>query len=38
MYDKISLHHSHVTGEIKGFALSFCNQKVQENKNYFVCA
>ena len=25
------IHHSHVTGEIKGYANSFCNEKAREN-------
>ena len=37
MYGKIVLHHSHVTGEIIGFAHDFCNQKVRENKIFFLC-
>ena len=30
---KTHLHHSHVTGEIVGFAHDFCNQKVTEKQN-----
>ena len=30
---KIHIHHSHVTGEIFGYLLDFCNWKVRENKN-----
>ena len=26
-----SLHHSHITGEIFGYAHTFCNEKVREN-------
>ena len=34
MYDRHVLHHSHITGEIVGYAHSFCNRKVRENKDY----
>ena len=27
------IHHSHITGEIIGYAHGFCNRKVRENKN-----
>ena len=27
------IHHSHITGEAVGYAHSFCNLKVRENKN-----
>ena len=30
---KTHLHHSHVTGEIIGFAHDFCNQRVKEKQN-----
>ena len=30
---KIDLHHSHITGEIFGYSLDFCNWKVEESKN-----
>ena len=30
---KVNLHHSHITGEIIGYAHGFCNRKVRENKN-----
>ena len=30
---KPNLHHSHITGEIYGYAHGFCNRKVRENKN-----
>ena len=33
MYDKHVIHHSHMTGEIIGYAHGFCNRKVRENKN-----
>ena len=29
--DTQCLHHSHVTGEIYGYAHTFCNEKVREN-------
>ena len=29
---KVHLHHSHVTGEIKGQSHDFCTWKVRENK------
>ena len=32
---KVHLHHSHVTGQIVGYAHDFCNWKVREN-NYIV--
>ena len=32
MNNKIHLHHSHITGEIIGYAHNFCNGKVKENK------
>ena len=28
---KVNLHHSHITGEIIGYAHGFCNRKVREN-------
>ena len=31
MEDNICIHHSHVTGEIKGYAHFFCNEKTREN-------
>ena len=31
MEDTHCIHHSHVTGEIKGYALSFCNENGREN-------
>ena len=34
---KIHLHHSHVTGEIKGYAHDFCNWTVRENKDVVPC-
>ena len=30
--NKIHVHHSHVTGEVIGYAHSYCNLKVRENK------
>ena len=33
LYDKNELHHSHIAGEIIGYANGFCNRKVRENKN-----
>ena len=32
MNNKTFTHHSHITGEITGYAHSFCNTKVRENK------
>ena len=34
---KIYLHHSHITGEIIGYADEFCNERVRENKDVFSC-
>ena len=34
---KIHLYHSHITGKILGYAHSFCNEKVRENKDVFSC-
>ena len=31
MEDNVCIHHSHVTGEIKGYAHYFCNEKAREN-------
>ena len=33
IYSKNVIHHSHITGDIIGYAHSFCNLKVGENKN-----
>ena len=33
MNDQHVIHHSHITGEIVGYAHGFCNRKVRENKN-----
>ena len=33
MNNKIHIHHSHINGEIIGYAHSYCNQKVRENKS-----
>ena len=30
---KTVIHHSHITGDVIGYAHSFCNLKVRENKN-----
>ena len=35
MYGSYVIHHSHVIGEINGYAHDFCNQKLRENKNLF---
>ena len=34
---KIHLHHSHVTGEIKGYSHDFCNWIVRENRDTVPC-
>ena len=34
---KIHLHHSHVTGEIKGYAHDFCNWAIRENHDVVPC-
>ena len=34
---KIHLHHSHVTGEVKGYAHDFCNWTVRENHDVVPC-
>ena len=34
---KVHLHHSHVTGEVIGYAHDFCNLKVRENKGVISC-
>ena len=34
---KIHLHHSHVTGEVKGFVHDFCNWLVRENHDVIPC-
>ena len=31
-YNKTHIHHSHITGDIIGYAHSYCNFKVRENK------
>ena len=31
MEDNLYMHHSHVTGEMKGYAHYFCNEKTREN-------
>lgn len=32
MKDKTHIHHSHITGKVIGYAHSYCNFKVRENK------
>ena len=34
---KVHLHHSHVTGQIKGYAHDFCNWSVKENYDVIPC-
>ena len=34
---KLYLHYSYVTGEIYGLTYNFCNWKVRENKQIFIC-
>ena len=34
---KIHLHHSHITGEIKGYSHDFCNWIVRENRDVVSC-
>ena len=36
MYDKHVIHHSHITGEIIGYAHCFCNRRVTENKSNII--
>ena len=31
MFSEIVVHHSHVSGNIIGYAHNFCNQKIKEN-------
>ena len=33
IYGGYVIHHSHVTGEIIGYAHNFCNKKIRENNN-----
>ena len=33
MDNKIHIHHSHINGQIIGYAHSYCNQRVRENKS-----
>ena len=33
IYSKNVIHHSHITGDIIGYAHSFCNLNIRENKN-----
>ena len=33
IYGTTVINHSHITGEVIGYAHSFCNLKVRENKN-----
>ena len=33
IYSKNFVHHSHTTGDIVGYAHSYCNLKVREHKN-----
>ena len=32
MKNRTHIHHSHISGEIIGYAHSYCNYKVRENK------
>ena len=34
---KINLHHSHITGEVKGYVHDFCNWTVRENYDVVPC-
>ena len=34
---KIHLHHSHITGEVKGYVHDFCNWTVRENRDVVPC-
>ena len=34
---KTNLHHSHITGNIIGYAHDFCNGKVRKNKDMLTC-
>ena len=33
MFREVVIHHSHVSGQIVGYAHDFCNKKLKENQN-----